>query len=86
MTPKRVREIRKKHNLTQEELAGLLGVHAVTVSNWESGKFKVRGSATSLLAALRDLSPTHSIKERLHEAGRLSALALLLTATGQAPK
>ena len=35
---KRIAEIRKDHNLTQEGLAEICSVTRQTISNWENGK------------------------------------------------
>ena len=35
---KRISEIRKDHNLTQEDLASRYNVTRQTISNWENGK------------------------------------------------
>ena len=36
-TGARLRTYRKRHNLSQEDLAGILGVSVVTISLWENG-------------------------------------------------
>ena len=47
----RIKEYRKKHYLTQEEFAKLIGSTLITVSRWETGKFE----------------PTMKMKKKLHE-------------------
>lgn len=37
MTPGQLQQVRQKLNLSQVQLAQLLGVHPLTVSNWERG-------------------------------------------------
>ncbi len=37
MTGKEIKELRKKLNLTQQELADKVGVDRVTVARWENG-------------------------------------------------
>ncbi len=44
-----VAEIRKKHNLSQQEFAALLGISIGTLRNWEQGRRKPRGPAKVLL-------------------------------------
>lgn len=36
MTPQQIQQVRKELKLTQAQFAALLGVHAITVSRWES--------------------------------------------------
>ncbi len=38
MTGKEIKELRKKYKLTQQALADKLGVHQVTVAEWEAGR------------------------------------------------
>lgn len=40
MTGKDIKELRKKRKLTQQQLADKLGVHQVTVAEWEAGRKK----------------------------------------------
>ena len=40
MNPKQIKEFRKKHNLTMEDLASRLGVCYATIIRWENGKTK----------------------------------------------
>ena len=48
----RIRELRKSRNLTQKELASLLGVGASTVHRWEQGN--VSHIRTSMIQKLAD--------------------------------
>jgi len=41
MKPDELETWREKHNLTQAELAAMLGVTNVCISRWESGKRKI---------------------------------------------
>lgn len=34
----RLKQMRLKHNLTQAQLAGIIGVDRVTIARWERGK------------------------------------------------
>ena len=45
----KVKELRAKVGLTQEDFAHLLGVTTVTIHNWESGKTKPSRMARKLL-------------------------------------
>jgi transcriptional regulator with XRE-family HTH domain len=51
--PALVREIRRARNLTQEQLAHLLGVTFSTVNGWENGRHR---PIPSLVAALERLA------------------------------
>ena len=46
----RVRELRKKKNMTQDDLAGLMNASRVQVNQWESGARELSGSRIILLA------------------------------------
>ncbi len=41
MTPEELRAFRKKHGLSQRDLAELLGVSAGTVADWETGRNRI---------------------------------------------
>ncbi len=43
------RKLRKRFGLTQAQLARQLGVHRVTVTNWERGVAKVPGPVVRLM-------------------------------------
>jgi len=40
---KRVKAYREEHGLTQQEMAGLVGVYAETIHRWETGKRQPKG-------------------------------------------
>ena len=44
-----IKEIRLKHNLTQDKFADLLGISVGTLKNWEQGRRKPTGPANVLL-------------------------------------
>ena len=46
----RIRELRKKNNMTQNELASLMGVTQAALSGWETGKFTVDSDTLVKLA------------------------------------
>ena len=56
MFAERLRQLRRKHNFSQEELAGRVGVHANTVSSWENGVIP----KTKKLQALAEILGTTS--------------------------
>jgi len=53
---------RKKLGLSAAEYASLLGVHAMTVYNWEHGRSKPRRSQMAALAAVHKLSKKEVLK------------------------
>lgn len=50
----RLRLVRHKHNWTQEELVGKIGVDTATVKRWESGKSLPRADAQRKLSGHSD--------------------------------
>lgn len=48
----RIKELRKRLNLTQEQLADKIGVTKLTVSRWESGERKCKEIARILMYIL----------------------------------
>jgi len=48
----KVRELRRRACLTQQEFAARLGVPVETIRNWEQGKRMPRGPARALLAVI----------------------------------
>lgn len=61
-SPASVRAKRKKLGLPAADYAALLGVHAMTVYNWEHGRSKPRRSQMAALAALSKLSKKEVLK------------------------
>ena len=56
MSPKELRELRNKANLTQQQLADLLNVDRMTINRWEAGKIKLdRITSIAIRAVLRPL-------------------------------
>lgn len=49
-----VRGLRRHLELTQEQLAGALGVRQQTVSEWETGAYRPRGASDRLLSIVAD--------------------------------
>lgn len=54
-SPRLIRSLRKRLNLTQRELALLTGVTVGAIHQWESGIFKPREEHKSMMVALRKL-------------------------------
>jgi len=52
MTPFVIKKMRRKHHLSQEELAFYTGTNVRTIIRWEAGEYKPRGSALILLRAI----------------------------------
>ena len=48
----RVRDLRRRAHLTQQQFAAKLGVPVETIRNWEQGKRAPRGPARALLAVI----------------------------------
>ena len=49
-----VRGLRRHLELTQEQLAGELGVRQQTVSEWETGAYRPRGASERLLTLVAE--------------------------------
>ncbi len=54
-SPRWLKSHRTKVGLSQEEYATLVGVHMLTISNWENGKSKPRPIQLASLVAIRNL-------------------------------
>jgi len=54
-SPRLIRSLRERLDLTQKEMATLAGVTIGAVYQWESGKFEPRGEKKAVLVALRKL-------------------------------
>lgn len=55
LSPRLIRSIRSRLGISQANLAKLVGVSAVAVGSWESGKSKPRSASKARIAALRGL-------------------------------
>lgn len=61
-----LKNIRKKHNLSQKDLAALLEVHQRRISHWEKNSRKI--SAENFLHILRVLNEKIPIEEKSNAA------------------
>ena len=52
MTSNEIKELRKRLNMTQQELANAVGVDRVTIARWEAGQKKPSNLARRQLARL----------------------------------
>ncbi len=52
----RIRALRQHLGLTQEKLAGELGIRQQTVSEWETGMYQPRGTSATLLGIVAERS------------------------------
>lgn len=55
-TAEEVRSLRKHLNLTQIQLAGELGTRQQTISEWETGMYRPRGTSATLLSIVAERS------------------------------
>jgi transcriptional regulator with XRE-family HTH domain len=76
-----VTSLRRQLGLTQQSLARLLGVHAMTVSAWERDKLRLTTWQRSLVAALLLSQPRANLEQRLKdsESNPILVLAHLLS-------
>jgi len=51
---RRVRALRTHLGVTQEELAEELGTRQQTISEWETGKYRPRGTSSTLLGVVAE--------------------------------
>lgn len=65
ITPDRIRNIRKKHSLSQRKFAEIMGISQKTVESWETGRNTPSGMAKKLLIAI-DKDP--SLLKKLSDA------------------
>src|SRR5215469_13920295 len=77
--PERIRHLRKSLDLTQQQLAELLGVSFVTLNRWENGQSKPSAMGLAKLQELEGRSGAHP--ESLGDSGAGSALAASHDAT-----
>jgi len=75
-----ITRLRKHHQLTQPQLAALVGVHRMTVSNWERALSTPSAYQRKLLDIL-DAAPVRAphLGNRLDEGDLKAALLLLVT-------
>lgn len=59
----RLRELRKKANLKQKDIANIAGVTISAVSQWESGKNNIDWRAATLLSEYLNATPEHILGE-----------------------
>ncbi len=82
MTGAEVRQIRESLNLTQAQFASLLGVHAITVSRWETNTLTPNpyqmGFSEKVREAAGKKQSQDDIATILVTAGVVTALFLLL--------
>ena len=76
-----VTSLRRQLGITQQSLARLLGVHAMTVSAWERDKLRLTSWQRSLVAALLLSQPRANLEQRLKdsESNPILVLAHLLS-------
>ena len=76
-----VTSLRRQLGITQQSLARLLGVHAMTVSAWERDKLRLTTWQRSLVAALLLSQPRANLEQRLKdsESNPILVLAHLLS-------
>lgn len=55
LSPRLIRSLRSRLDISQAELAKLVGVSTLAVGNWELGKAKPRAESKARIAALRSL-------------------------------
>jgi DNA-binding transcriptional regulator YiaG len=61
MSPQQIKRIREALNLTQQELADLIGAQQVTVARWETGVNEPKGA---YLKALQELAKKAKAKTK----------------------
>ena len=73
ITPDKLRDFRTRHELTQKELSGMIGVSAKTISSWESGQSQIPLWTEKFLECLDLISQHHSswmVEYRKQQDGR----------------
>lgn len=87
MTAERIREIRLQFALSQSQFAEILGVHPLTVSRWETGRYDIEAVTLQLFLAWDKMLDKESlsqrkrdtVKEILKKHGGLAAFCTLMT-------
>lgn len=51
--------LREKNNLTQKQLADIIGVHKITIAKWECGMSEPSGMAVFALSRALECEPEH---------------------------
>ncbi len=51
---KRIQALRSHLGLTERQLSGVLGTRQQTISEWETGMYRPRGSSTTLLSIIAE--------------------------------
>jgi len=64
MSPAAIKRLRKSLGLTQEQFAGEIGAHRVTVADWETGAHQPRGLYIKALQQLAEMSWGKKTKKR----------------------
>jgi transcriptional regulator with XRE-family HTH domain len=88
MTGSEIRSIRRLLGLNQAQFGQLMGVHAITVSKWESGVTSPTPYQEAFLnqyrvAAAKDEAVRDALKGVLIAAGVIAAVMLLLSAASK---
>ncbi len=55
LSPRLIKALRKRLKLSQQQFAGLLGVSAITIGNWEKGKSAPRPELKAKVLSLRGM-------------------------------
>lgn len=84
MAPNALKTLRARLDLSQGDLARLLGVHAMTVSKWERGVLAPRAHQKDMLRVLGQAAEKGLSAPRRARAGKVDALRFLATALAQA--
>lgn len=61
ITGQRIRELRKEHKMTQEELAKMLGTNGSILGKYERGEINVKVDTIKDIATIFDVSPIYLI-------------------------
>lgn len=82
----RVRELRRRMSLTQQDFARVFGVHPLTVSKWERGRLRPDAWRVGMFAHIEHtVAPGNlvavgmRVRELLHTRGTVAALQYVLT-------
>lgn len=88
MEKEQIKQTREALGLNQSQFGQLFGIHAMTVSRWESGITQPSPHEAALLTAFRTASESRDkklasdLKQLLVGAGIVAALLLLLSRAG----